>query len=100
MKGKHGRAGYGVYRTRRWVALRIQAKRRDGFRCTACNAAGRLEVHHVKPIRERPDLAFDLSNLKCLRPTCHVAVERGRTPNAASIAWRNLVKGNPTCSNP
>lgn len=99
MTAKHGRAGYSVYRSRRWVALRLQAKRRDGFRCTSCGARGRLEVHHVKPIRERPDLAFDLENLACLCPRCHVAVERGNTPNAAQLAWRNLLRKEPSpCS--
>lgn len=94
--GVNGRAGYHVYRSRRWVALRQAARRRDGFKCTSCGARGRLEVHHVRSIADRPDLAFDLANLTCLCPPCHIRVERGFTkPNAASIAWRNLLKTTP-----
>jgi 5-methylcytosine-specific restriction endonuclease McrA len=92
MTMKHGRAGWHVYRSRRWVALRLQAKRRDGFRCTSCGTRGRLEVHHVNAVRDRPDLAFDLSNLTTLCPRCHVETERGSAPTADVIAWRNLLR--------
>ncbi|TPJ28025.1 HNH endonuclease signature motif containing protein [Mesorhizobium sp. B2-7-2] len=92
--GKNGRAGYHVYRSRRWVALRQAARRRDDFRCTECGERGRLEVHHKIPVRQAPELAFDLGNLTCLCPPCHIRLERGLTkPTAASIAWRNLLKG-------
>lgn len=90
--GMNGRAGYHVYRSARWQVLRLQAKRRDDFKCTSCGARGRIEVHHTKAVRDRPDLAYDLANLTCLCPTCHVQIERGLTkPSAASIAWRNLL---------
>jgi 5-methylcytosine-specific restriction endonuclease McrA len=96
--GMNGRAGYSVYRSRRWAALRLQAKRRDGFRCTSCGARGRLEIHHRKPVRTHPELAYDLSNLTCLCPTCHVRIERGSPPTAGQIAWRNLLrKGLQPC---
>lgn len=93
LTGKHGRAGWHVYRSRRWAAVRLLAKRRDGFACTSCGARGRLEVHHVQSVRSRPDLAFDLANLRCLCPGCHVRIERGiPPPTAASTAWRNLLQ--------
>lgn len=100
MTGKHGRAGYFVYRSRRWQALRLRAKRRDGFRCTSCSARGRLEVHHVESVRDRPDLAFDLANLRTLCPSCHIRIERGPGKlTASAIEWRNLlnIKEPATC---
>ncbi|RRH81722.1 HNH endonuclease, partial [Mesorhizobium tamadayense] len=68
---KDGRAGYSVYRTARWQALRLEAKRRDGFKCTSCGAHSKLEVHHIIPVRQAPERAFDLGNVTCLCPTCH-----------------------------
>lgn len=93
---KHGRAGYSIYRSARWAALRIEAKRRDGFQCTSCGARGRLEVHHVQPIRSHPERAYDLGNLACLCPPCHARqtrIENGLgEPKPAQIAWANLLK--------
>lgn len=55
-----------VQRSRRWPALRQQALRRDGYQCVQCGARAGLEVDHVKPVRDAPDLAFDLDNLQVL----------------------------------
>ena len=94
--GMNGRAGYHVYRSARWQALRLAAKRRDDFKCTGCGARGRLEVHHKISVRQAPDLAFDLGNLTSLCPSCHsrqTRVERGAPePTAGQIAWRNLLR--------
>ena len=104
-----------VCRSPRWPALRLQALRRDGFRCCECGARGRLEVHHVKPVRTHPELGFELSNLRTLCPSHHTditRVELGGAPlSPGRIAWRAAVralegtapraaKGNLKCSNP
>lgn len=43
--------------------------------CVACEARGRVElavdVHHKQERRDRPDLAFDASNLEGLCKSCH-----------------------------
>jgi 5-methylcytosine-specific restriction endonuclease McrA len=92
---KQGRAGYSIYRSARWASVRQAAKRRDGFKCTECGARGRLEVHHRIPVRQAPDLAFDLGNLACLCPPCHTKrtrLEMGLDePKPAQRAWRNLL---------
>lgn len=59
-----------VYRDPRWKAVRQQAKRRDGWKCVQCGERGRLEVDHVKPIRDG-GAPFDLANLQSLCPACH-----------------------------
>ncbi|RWC90044.1 MAG: HNH endonuclease [Mesorhizobium sp.] len=101
---KHGRAGYSVYRSKQWQALRLAAKRRDGFKCTSCGSRGRLEVHHDKPVRQAPELAYDLHNLKCLCASCHTKqtmAERGYEPKPARVAWLSLLRKEiPQCSNP
>ncbi|WP_297973114.1 HNH endonuclease signature motif containing protein [uncultured Amaricoccus sp.] len=85
-----------VCRTPRWRALRLQALRRDGFRCCDCGARGRLEVHHVEPVRTHPELGFDLGNLRSLCGSCHAQVTRvemgGAPLSPARIEWRNAVR--------
>lgn len=86
-----------VIRSPRWKALRLAAKRRDGWRCVECKAAGRLEVDHIKPVRSHPQLAFELSNLQSLCPSCHgrkTRVEVGLAPHdePERAAWRDFVR--------
>ncbi|RVH03044.1 HNH endonuclease [Sinorhizobium meliloti] len=89
------RAGYHVYRSAQWQALRLEAKRRDDFKCTECGSRGRLEVHHVIPVRQAPERAYDLGNVTCLCPTCHTKqtnAERGIAPKPAREAWASLLQ--------
>lgn len=90
------RKGAWVYRDRRWPALRLMAKRRDGWACIVCGARHRLEVHHKEPVRDRPDLAFDLENLVVLCGSCH-AKETRRELGFPELSperqrWRELVQ--------
>lgn len=94
----YGRAGAAVYRTTRWKSLRSLAKRRDGFKCVCCGAAGRLEIDHIKPIRSHPELAFVLANLQSLCPSCHARKTRSEghaPPDPQRLAWRDLVLKAP-----
>ncbi len=92
--------GASVYRSQRWAAVRLQAKRRDGFRCVKCGASGRLEVDHIKSVRKNPELSFDLSNLQSLCSGCHArktAIEVGIAPlDPKRQAWRDLLKQKVT----
>jgi 5-methylcytosine-specific restriction endonuclease McrA len=80
---------------RRWPALRLQALRRDGWRCVQCGRRHRLEVDHIEPVAKRPDLAFCLDNLQTLCGPHHAtktAIDTGRrklTPEAEK--WRALL---------
>lgn len=84
---------------RRWPALRVAAKRRDGFRCVKCGSRIRLEVDHIKPASTNPELGFDLSNLQTLCSRCHAAktrLECGHAPlSPERQAWRDLVRSTP-----
>lgn len=84
-----------VIKTRRWKGLRLEALRRDGWKCVKCGARGRLEVDHVAPVRLAPDRAFDLTNLQSLCPSCHARKTRieiglGR-PDPKREAWKKLL---------
>jgi 5-methylcytosine-specific restriction enzyme A len=64
------------YSTARWRRVRT-AKLNASPLCVDCRAAGRAtladHVHHVKPRKARPDLAYDLANLEGLCQPCHNA---------------------------
>lgn len=85
-----------VCRGPRWAALRMQALERDGWQCVQCGARKRLEVDHVEPVRDRPELSFALSNLQVLCLRCHArktAIETGITPlSPKRQAWRDLLR--------
>lgn len=60
---------------RRWAAVRAEALRRDGWRCTRCGKAGRLEVHHIRPV-VRGGAHYDLENLASVCRDCHRFLHR------------------------
>lgn len=84
-----------VTRGPRWKALRMQALRRDDWQCVQCGTHVGLECDHIEPVRDRPDLAFVLSNLQILCGPCHARktrLEVGHTPLPAKRQqWRNLL---------
>jgi 5-methylcytosine-specific restriction endonuclease McrA len=89
------RPGRWALRDPRWPALRLQALRRDGWRCVKCGSRVRLEVDHILPVRDRPDLAFELSNVQTLCNVHHAEKTRTET-NAPQRSpeqekWRALL---------
>lgn len=84
-----------IYNTLRWRTLTAAAIERDNRRCVAawllggeCN--GRLEVHHIEPVKERPDLAYKLSNLVTVCAKHHRQLEslRRAVRMARTRGWR------------
>ena len=65
----------------RWARVRRQAFRRDGYRCTACGKAGRLECDHID--RDWRGDPYELANLQTLCRPCHIdKTGRGEPPAA------------------
>lgn len=60
-----------------WVScwnkkVKPEVSERQGFRCADCGAENKpLEIHHVIPRHENPDLAFDIDNVVALCQDCH-----------------------------
>lgn len=60
-----------------WVScwdkkVKPEVSERQGFRCADCGAENKpLEIHHVIPRHENPDLAFDIDNVVALCHDCH-----------------------------
>lgn len=101
---KHSRP---VLVTKRWQALRHEILERDGWACVDCGTrTGRLEVDHVKPVKHRPDLAFDRGNLATRCSSCHARktrIEVGWPPifdNPDRKAWGKAVAELATNTTP
>ena len=65
--------------------------------CQDCAAAGRAtpahSVDHVLPLRDRPDLALEPSNLKSLCKSCHSSktlTDRHRGAGQGGGGWKSL----------
>jgi 5-methylcytosine-specific restriction enzyme A len=76
------------YASARWRKLKEMVLRRQP-ECHACLEHGRLcastIVHHVKPRREFPALAFDMDNLIGLCGGCHSELEATLRAKAIGI---------------
>lgn len=96
LRNEYARHSARITRGPRWKALRMQALERDGWQCVQCNACTGLECDHVQPVRDRPDLAYTLSNLQILCGRCHARktrLEVGHKPLPAKRqAWRDLLR--------
>lgn len=67
------------YNSTEWEQLRDAVLQRDNYECQWCKAEGRvtnqrssiLEVDHIKPLEQFPELAMDPDNLRTLCKDCH-----------------------------
>ncbi len=67
---------------RRWDKVRREAYERDHYLCRVCLAQGvlndqGLEAHHITPLREDTELAYDLDNIITLCTAHHKLAEAG-----------------------
>ncbi|MDE0378657.1 MAG: hypothetical protein OXI20_05400 [Rhodospirillales bacterium] len=77
----------------RWAAVRRAVFRRDGWRCTACGKAGRLEAHHEPPLRAGAN-PYDVAGIVTLCRACHIERHRHdkrREPTPDELAWQRMV---------
>lgn len=73
------------YKSREWMALRLEILKRDNYECKQCKGRGKYKraelVHHKAEITKRPDLALSKNNLISVCNNCHNEIH-GRTPEA------------------
>lgn len=67
------------YSSGKWKKLRLKALKRDCYECQMCKEKGKvttdnLLVHHMKEVRDRPDLALVLENLMTVCFGCHEVI--------------------------
>ena len=73
-----------------WRRLRRRILDRDGYRCTACGAASRLEVDHIVPVAAGGE-AYDPDNLRTLCRSCHID-RHAVNGNPEFRRWRELAQ--------
>ena len=56
-----------------------------GQKCIRCGYAGNLHAHHVMPVNEYPELAFDPTNGVPLCGNCHVAIKGNELSHADEL---------------
>ncbi len=78
------RGGDRVYKSARWLKVRRMVLRRQpicadphGVHRATGEVVPALDVDHIRPLAERPDLAFTLTNLRGLCRSCHSRITRG-----------------------
>ena len=80
---------------RRWQAVRRAVFARDGWRCSECGRAGKLECDHIVPMQREPGQdPYDMNGLQSLCRSCHLektAGENRRELTPDELAWRELV---------
>ena len=63
------------YWTREWRKIKKIRRVLDNNECQSCRALGLCSpaemVHHIKPVREYPELALSLENLESECNACH-----------------------------
>jgi len=82
-----------AHHDRRWDALALAARRRDGWACVRCGSRVRLEVDHIRPVA-RGGAMFDMGNLQTLCRDCHIdktRVDNGVASAPERAAWRRAV---------
>ena len=60
-----------IYSTAEWRRVRQFVLNRDNWRCKRCGKAGRLSVHHIRPLGNGGS-QYDPENLQAICKTCHV----------------------------
>ena len=80
-KGADGMSSIAHYNKARHRAWAAKVLRRAGYLCEECRRYGRLDAqglpvqatvaHHIQPLADRPDLAYDSANGMALCGACH-----------------------------
>ena len=77
---------------RGWTGIRARAIRAAGRRCTRCKKAGRLEVHHTRPLAHGGD------NDQALAVLCRVChFHEHHIPDPAREAWARFLHEEFPC---
>ena len=71
---KQGRSDI-FYNSRTWRKQRLKILERDNYECQRCKKQGRASkaevAHHIKELKDRPDLGMEKENLTSLCFDCH-----------------------------
>lgn len=95
---------YALRNSRKWWATRDEAKERDNYLCLACRYLDHylnsrtLEVHHIKGVRDYPELVYVVSNCITLCRYHHSQVHKhgfDLEPLLAKLPWYSVTLEYP-----
>lgn len=81
------------YKSTVWINKRKEILKRDHNECQRCKSKGRFSkadcVHHIKHLKNRPDLALTNDNLISLCNTCHNEVHPEKLHSSIKHKYNN-----------
>ncbi|WP_163102262.1 HNH endonuclease [Peribacillus alkalitolerans] len=89
------------YKTPKWKNKRANILKRDGYRCQECKRYGKTTeattVHHINPLREKPELKLINWNLISLCGNCHDKMHDRNSDILTALGelWRERVSPLP-----
>jgi 5-methylcytosine-specific restriction endonuclease McrA len=79
------RPDHAFYTSAAWRRTRTAARQAAGQQCQDCGAGGPgvlLDVSHLIPKDQRPDLAHELTNVRVRCRSCHLVAQHAARRNA------------------
>lgn len=80
------------YKTGQWKRKRITTFKRDKYQCQECKRYGKSReantVHHIHPLRDRPELRLTDWNLISLCNKCHEKMHDRTTDELTAIGMQ------------
>ena len=61
--------------SKEYKEFRKKVLERDNYKCVKCGKTERLQVHHIKPRKDYPDLIMNFNNVQTLCLLCHSETE-------------------------
>lgn len=71
LMSKYTNNNYKIRHSKEYKAFRKQVLQRDNYKCTKCGETENLQIHHIKPTKDYPELIMDLDNVQTLCLLCH-----------------------------
>ena len=68
---KYTNNNYKIRHSKEYKAFRKQVLQRDNYKCIKCGETENLQIHHIKPTKDYPELIMDLDNVQTLCLLCH-----------------------------
>lgn len=62
-------------KTKEYKEFRKEVLKRDNYRCVKCGETENLQVHHIKPVKDYPNLVMNFDNVQTLCLLCHSKTE-------------------------
>ena len=90
------------YKTSKWKRKRPSILRRDKYECRECRRYGKARqattVHHVHPLKDRPELSLTSWNLISLCGECHGKMHDRNTDELTELGlqWVERVEREAT----